>query len=52
MRDYVDGRIWAEHGQLFSKQVAEMIAAAKVAFCRLQHIEFDAPWRQTTPGNC
>ena len=52
MRDYIDGRVWADHGHQFSEQVAVLLAAAKDVFCRLQRIEYDAPWGQTNPHSC
>ena len=52
MRDYIDGRLWAEHGHIFSQQAAELIDSVMLVFCRLQRIEFDAPWRTDAPSSC
>ena len=32
MRDQIDGRLWAEHGHLFSVQLDELLKAALSAF--------------------
>jgi len=50
MRDEIDSRIWAEHGQAFSESLARFLAAVGDAvgtgLRRLNEIEFDAPWKR------
>jgi hypothetical protein len=54
MRDEIDGRLWAEHGQSFSREVAAAFAAAAAnlaaGFRRLNQIQFDAPWKRDARG--
>lgn len=45
MRDLIEARAWADHGHAFSQSVADLIAAARIAFERLNAIQFDAPWQ-------
>lgn len=48
MRDEMDGRIWAEHHEAYSNGVTALIETLKASFTRLNAIQFDAPWRQST----
>ncbi len=54
MRDEIDSRIWAEHGQAFSEGLEAFLAAAAAnvgsALRRLNEIEFDAPWKRDSRG--
>ena len=54
MRDEIDSRIWAEHGQAFSDSLASFFTTAAAnfgaAFRRLNEIEFDAPWKRDARG--
>lgn len=54
MRDELDSRIWAEHGQVFSEDLANFFAAigasVETALKRLNEIEFDAPWKRDLRG--
>jgi hypothetical protein len=45
MRDLIEARAWADHGHSFSEAVAGLFAATRVAFERLNAIQFDAPWQ-------
>ncbi|HEY0413707.1 MAG TPA: hypothetical protein VGD66_11235 [Allosphingosinicella sp.] len=49
MRDEIDSRMWVEHHEAFSSQVASLFAAAGEAFRRLNAIQFDAPWQRPAP---
>jgi hypothetical protein len=44
MRDAIDAREWADHGHALSESLAGLLAAAWIAFQRLNAIQFDAPW--------
>lgn len=46
MRDMIEAREWADHGHALSESLANVLAAAWVAFQRLNAIQFDAPWRR------
>jgi len=46
MRDMIDGRLWADHGQAFSTGLAQVIEDFRAGYRRLVEIEFDAPWRR------
>ena len=46
MRDMLEARAWADHGHAFSQSVADLFAAARTAFERLNAIQFEAPWRR------
>lgn len=50
MRDELDGRLWAEHHEQFSRSVTELIDAIRLAFRKLNEIEYEAPWRRTRQG--
>lgn len=54
MRDEIDGRIWAEHGQAFSEDLAKLLArigaAIGTGLRRLNEMQFDAPWRRDLRG--
>lgn len=54
MRDEMDSRIWVEHGQDFSRDLAKVFAAAAANFAagfrRLNEIQFDAPWKRSGRG--
>lgn len=54
MRDEMDGRIWVEHHQAFSEDLAKFFAGIAAAvgtgFRRLNEIEFDAPWKRDAAG--
>ena len=52
MRDHIDGRLWAEHGHLFSTQIAEFLEGLMCAFQRLTAIQFAAPWRTKSTCHC
>jgi hypothetical protein len=52
MRDEIDGRLWAEHGHLFSTRLAALLSATMHGFRRLTAIEFAAPWRTKSTCNC
>jgi hypothetical protein len=49
MRDEMDGRIWVEHHDDFSRSLgaffAGLYAQLKPALDRIHRFEFDAPWR-------
>lgn len=47
MRDGMDARMWAELGPRFSEDVARLVKAIDVTFCKLAAIQFRAPWRNT-----
>lgn len=44
MRDEQDSRIWAEHHQAFSAQVAQLIDKLCNVFKVLNAYQFHAPW--------
>ncbi|HEX8482331.1 MAG TPA: hypothetical protein VF650_10540 [Allosphingosinicella sp.] len=50
MRDEMDSRIWVEHGQAFSEDLARFFAGIGAAFRRLNQIQFDAPWKHGKAG--
>lgn len=54
MRDEIDSRIWVEHHDAFSEDVAKLFAAAAAnigaVLRRLNEIEFDAPWKRDLRG--
>ena len=54
MRDEIDSRIWAEHGQAFSEDLANFFArtadAIGTGLRRLNEMEFDAPWKRDFRG--
>jgi hypothetical protein len=50
MRDEIDGRMWVEHHDAFSRSIAELFAAIKPGLARLHAIEWDAPWRRRGAG--
>ena len=57
MRDEMDGRLWVEHHEEFSKGIDQLIARLKSAFASLkpalEHIhtfEWDAPWQRRGSG--
>jgi hypothetical protein len=57
MRDEMDGRLWVEHHEEFSKGIDQLIARLKSAFASLrpalEHIhsfEWDAPWQRRGAG--
>ena len=54
MRDEIDSRIWVDHHNAFSEDLARFFAttAANIgaAFRRLNEIEFDAPWKRDARG--
>lgn len=54
MRDEMDGRIWVEHHQAFSGDLAKFFARAGEAvgtvLRRINEIEFDAPWKRDARG--
>jgi hypothetical protein len=54
MRDEIDSRIWTEHHQNFSEDVASLLAAigasVGTALRRLNEIEFEAPWKRDARG--
>jgi hypothetical protein len=54
MRDEIDSRIWVEHGQDFSNDLAKALARAAANFAagfrRLNEIRFDAPWKPAARG--
>lgn len=52
MRDYIDGRLWAEHGHLFAEQIERLLKDLMSGFKRLVAIEFAAPWRRTPSTSC
>jgi hypothetical protein len=52
MRDEIDGRLWAEHGHLFSTRLAALLSATMHGFRCLTAIEFAAPWRTNSTCNC
>lgn len=51
MRDEIDSRIWAQHGQAFSEDLANFFARIGAGLRRLNEIEFDAPWRHDVSGS-
>ena len=51
MRDVIDGRLWADHGQAFSTGLKQLIDDIGFGFRRLVEIEFDAPWRRAAAPN-
>ena len=54
MRDEMDSRLWLQHGQAFSKTVADFLAGAAdsigTGLRRLNELEFDAPWKRDSRG--
>ena len=52
MRDEIDARIWSEHHEQFSKDLARLFDAIRVTFCKLARIQFSAPWRPESPDAC
>lgn len=50
MRDEIDSRIWAEHGHVFSGDMARFFANLGAGFRRLNEIRFDAPWKRDSRG--
>ncbi len=49
MRDQIDARILGEHHEQLSTSISNLFEAARVAFCRLHAIQWDAPWRKAAP---
>ena len=54
MRDEIDGRLWAEHGPVFSETLANFFSTLAttigVGLRRLNELEFDAPWERDVRG--
>lgn len=54
MRDEIDGRIWVEHHEAFSEDLARFFAKVGASIGaglkRLNEIEFDAPWKRDLSG--
>ena len=54
MRDEIDSRIWVEHHQAFSDDLAKFFAsvgnAIGTGLRRLNEMEFDAPWERDIRG--
>ncbi len=54
MRDEMDGRIWVEHHQAFSDDLAKLLArigaTIGTGLRRLNEMEFDAPWKRDSRG--
>ncbi len=53
MRDAMESRFWADHGSDFADNMVRLYNGAKaflketkIAFERLNEIEFSAPWRE------
>jgi hypothetical protein len=54
MRDEMDSRIWVDHHDAFSTDVARFLTSAVAnigaGFRRLNEIQFDAPWKHDFRG--
>lgn len=54
MRDEIDGRLWVEHRESLSRDLATVFAGAAANFAaglrRLNEIQFDAPWKGAARG--
>ena len=54
MRDEIDGRLWAEHGHVFSETLANFFSTLATTIGtgrrRLNDLEFDAPWERDARG--
>ena len=48
MRDEMDSRIWVEHGADFTESLHNFFKQVRLGMKRLNEIQFDAPWRQTS----
>ncbi len=50
MRDEIDARIWNEHGHQFSEDLHRLLQTLWVSLCKLNEIQFSAPWRKRKAG--
>ena len=52
MRDEIDGRLWVNHHQDFSRSLRALADAVRIAFRKLHEIQFDAPWGKKSSKSC
>jgi hypothetical protein len=52
MRDEIDARIWNEYGHQFSEDLHRMLKVLWVSLCKLNKIQFEAPWRKRRAKDC
>ena len=50
MRDHIEHRLWADHGQQFSAEIQALFTGAADALRRLHALRWDAPWRTAKPA--
>ncbi len=51
MHDEIDGRLWAAHGAAFGNSIAAFLKELKIAMCKLNELQFSAPWKTRRPCN-
>ena len=45
MHDQIDGRLWVAHHTSLAEGLGGLLSELLVAFCKLERIQFQAPWR-------
>lgn len=53
MREEIEARLWAEHGDAFMADIHLLICKLRTVFDRMSAIQFAAPWRKgREPTGC